>query len=1039
MRTYNKTLIGVALATFGLAGCLESGGPAGNANTRPDIETSGPSAIERGPHPVFKPLDSQFPLPSDALLFLSETDDGTMLNGNFADPESPDYNPVTAGIGFLDGNSVLEPFDIRISESVDPQTLDARDFIERDGEIIPNPDQTVFLLPLTQPSGDARFPLDDEVVGVSRMDRFKRAQRLLESDDEAKRTEAANILQALVAENQQIRVEVISLDGGTDNTIRILPQEPLRPNTKYAVAITDGVTTQSGTPLVGAPSYQTIADPDRVLSNPALGPFREATLPARRVADRYFELKRETLGDNASIPDFEDVTFSTTFTTTGVDDVLLANAAPQTHFEDSVRTSERKEALKKLLDGTYNLSGVPLPDSAEDRDKAINQKIFELLAQESGDADTLLFHEEDVPLFDPALAQLLIEARNDRQAVTYQDIAHEADGTLDPDTALIAQAAAVRAVDLVRATAISDKAASLAAAAEQQLDTPKPRDVRFFSQKLGREINPALGQSGEVLLGQEAEVDIRVYEGEITLPYYGGIPADESDGSTIQNSHWTAADFGSDVDLPLAPTDRVTSEFPFVRKTGDTKVPLVVTAPDTSAAFETAAGTTNATEFPVIIYQHAATTDRSAILPMATATGLLCAQDADECFVTIGIDMPLHGIFDEGIASARDEENGVPGMININEQEGASEDAIERHFGFAAKATGEPAVPAGQLENPESGTTYLNFANFPNTAGNMHQVTMDLLNVSSSVPAIKQAITDCVNAGRCSGQQESDDFNIDPDRIYFLTHSITGNGAVGFPHINNEALAAGNTNLSEIDGSAFLNTGGHFMRLLENSPSQGPALLQGLKEASDGLLSQGNTELNIYFNVFQSLIDSVDPSAYAGFYEGDDVLLTEIVGTPGNTDLMPDQTVPNAADATLYDIGEGFDLGPLQLVTEDTGFQVNSEAAPLAGTEPLADAIGAESTPLASSVPVITRFLEGAHGNPVSAGQEEAEAGSSTPVFNQMALQMMELFSNGTVTTNSCVVKDTGDDCSEPTSDGSDGGSGGDGGGDGGGGLIDLL
>ncbi|TDT39430.1 hypothetical protein DES49_2355 [Halospina denitrificans] len=1037
MRTYNKTLIGVALTTLGLAGCLESGGPAGNANTQPDIETSGPTAIEEGPHPVFKPLDSQFPLPSDALLFLSEEEDGTMLNGNFVDPESPDYNPVTAGIGYLDGNSVLEPFDIRISDSIDPETLDARDFIERDDEVIPNPEQSVFLIPLTQPSGDSRFPLEDEVAGISRMDRYERAQRLLDSDDEADRTEANELLQGLVAENQRIRVEVISLDGGTDNTIRILPLEPLRPNTKYAVAITNDINTQSGKALVGAPSYQTVADPERTLSNPALQPFRDATVPARRIAARYFDLKRSAISDDASIPDFEDVTFSTTFTTTGVDDVLLANAAPQTHFEERVRTSERKQALEKLLDGTYNLSGVPLDDGASDRDKAINQKLFELLSQESDSADPLLFHEEDVPLFDPALAQLLIEARDNRQKVTYQDIALDTDGSLAPDTALIAQAAAVRAVDLVRATAISDKATSLAEAAEQQLDTPKPRDVRFFSQKLGREINPSLGQSGEVLLGVEADVDIRVYEGEITLPYYGGIPADESDGSTIQNSNWTAADFGSDVDLPLAPTDRVTSEFPFVRKTGETKVPLVVTAPDTSAAFETAAGTDNTTEFPVIIYQHAATTDRSAILPMATATGLLCAQDASECFVTVGIDMPLHGIFDEGVASARDEENGVPGMININEQEGASGDAIERHFGFAAKATGEPAVPAGQLENPESGTTYLNFANFPNTAGNMHQVTMDLLNVSSSIPAIKQAITDCVNEGRCAGQQESDDFNIDPERIYFLTHSISGSGAVGFPHINNEALAAGNDNLSGIDGSAFLNTGGHFTRLLENSPSQGPTLLQGLDEQSDGLLAQGNTELNIYFNVFQSLIDSVDPSAYAGFYEGDDVLLTEIVGTPGNEDLMRDQTVPNAADANVHDIGEDFDLGPLELVTEDTGFQVDSEPAPLAGTEPLANAIGAESTPLAGSVPVITRFLEGAHGNPVSAGQEEAEAGSSTPVFNEMALQTMELFSNGTVNTNSCVVKDTGDDCSEPSSDGSGGDGGTDGGDDGG--LIDFL
>ena len=1023
--------VGAALISLGLSGCLDDGGKTGkNANAMPEFNTSGPSAIADGPHPVFSPLDSEFPLPSDALLYLSEVEDGTMLNGNFTDPDSPDYNPVTAGIGYLDGNSVLAPFDIKISTSVDAASLDARAFIEQDGDVIPNPDQNVFIFPMTQTSGDVRFPMDEEVAGIPLIDRYRRAQRLLESDDQQDRNDGQAIMDALLAENDDFRVRLISLDGGTDNVVRIQPLKPLEPNTRYAVAITNGVTTTSGTPLVGAPNYQTIADPERVLSNVALQPFRDATVPARRAASRVADFKSDIVGDGG-VPKFEDIVFSTTLTTTGIEDVLVANAAPVTHFTDTEREKRRKRAIRKLIEGDYNLSGQAV-DGASDTDSAINAKIFELLSQEPDDADQLLFHDQDVPLFDPELAELLIEARDQRQTVHYNDIALREDGSVDPEVAFITQAAAARAVDLVQSSAISDDASALAAAAETFLDTPKPRDARFFSQKVGSEINPALGQSGDVGGLINVDVEVRVYEGEITLPYYGGIPEDESDGDAIQNSNWQAADFGPDADLPLAPSDRVTSEFPFVRKTGDTKVPIVVTAPDNSAAFQSAAGTTDATEFPVIIYQHAVTTDRSAILPMATATALLCGDTASECFVTIGIDAPLHGIFDEGVASARDVDNGVPGMININEQANASEDAIERHFGFAAEATGEPAVPAGQLENPQSGTTYLNFTNFPNTAGNMHQQTMDLLNVSSSVPAIKSAITTCVDEGLCD-----DDFNIDSDRVYFLTHSLSGSGAIGFPHVNNQALGAGNTNLSSISGAAFLNAGGHFTRLLENSPSQAPALLQGLDQASDGLLAQGRTELNIYFNVLQSLIDSVDPSAYAGFYSDDDVLLTEIVGTPGDDTLMPDQTIPNAADDQRYDIGEGFALGPLETVSEETGFQVDSKLATFAGTEPMATLMGAESTPEATGVPVITRFLEGAHGNPISAGQEEAEAGSSEPVFTEMAEQIIQLFASGSVDTNNCIVKDTGDDCTEPTRDNNDSGDDGTGGDDGG--LIGIL
>jgi len=523
---------------------------------------------------------------------------------------------------------------------------------------------------------------------------------------------------------------------------------------------------------------------------------------------------------------------------------------------------------------------------------------------------------------------------------------------------------------------------------------------------------------------------MQVYEGEITLPYYGGVPEDESDGSTIQNSNWTAADFGSDIDLPLAPSSRVTSEFPFVEKTAETKVPIVVTAPD--------ANLSGNGPFPVIIYQHAVTTDRSAILPLGLTSALLCNDDDDrssECYITIGIDGPLHGIFDEGITSARDEENGVPGMVSIDEQEGASEDAIERHFGFAAQATGEPAMPASQLEAPQSGTLFLNFANFPNMAANQHQTTMDLLNISASVSNIDAAITACAGAGDCANN-----LDIDESRVYFLTHSLTGNGAAGFPHINNEAIDAGNDNLSEIEASAFMNTGGHFVRYLENSPSQGPSLLAGLEEASDGLLAQGNRELNIYFNVLQSMLDSVDPAAYAQNYEGGPLLLTEIVGSPDIEELDPDQTIPNAADAEVHDIGESFDMGPLETVVEDTGFVVDSEPAPLAGTEALAKETGAASTPLADGTPVITRFLEGAHGNPISAGQTDAEAGSSEPVFLEMANQMLELFSNGTVTTNACVVKDTkdtGDGCDgdAPSGDSTDDGTSDDGDDDGG--LLD--
>ncbi|NIQ97727.1 MAG: hypothetical protein GWN87_28810, partial [Desulfuromonadales bacterium] len=85
---------------------------------------------------------------------------------------------------------------------------------------------------------------------------------------------------------------------------------------------------------------------------------------------------------------------------------------------------------------------------------------------------------------------------------------------------------------------------------------------------------------------------------------------------------------------------------------------------------------------------------------------------------------------------------------------------------------------------------------------------------------------------------------------------------------------------------------GSFGRLVENSQSVAPRVLPGLDAASDGLLAQGRTELNIYFNVFQGLLDSADPVAFAPLYKEAPILLTEIAGVPDDPERPTDNTVP---------------------------------------------------------------------------------------------------------------------------------------------------
>ncbi|WP_166266992.1 hypothetical protein [Marinobacter caseinilyticus] len=978
-------LVAVTATSLGLAGCLDSSSQT-QKNANPDYVVAG-STIERGTHPLFAPLKTQFPIPSDALFYLNEINDGTMLNGS--DPA----NPVTTGIGFLDGNSVLAPIDVKISASLSSeQVLDARDFIAVDGVVVPNPDQNIFLIPLEYASGDSLQQSSNEVAGLTPANQYRRALALQETGSTA---EADVIFGALLEE--KIRVEVLDIDGGQSNMIRLLPLAPLAEKTQYALALTNAIVDAQGQPLVGSPTYQTVGHPDRTLSNAAFQPFRDALVPARRLATDYFDFKRQ-FSESADFPsDFNDVTFSTTITTTAIDDVLLANAAPITFFRSSLQIEARQAAIGQLISGFYNLTQQPLDGGSTVDEQNINSEIFNVLT------------DTGFRLYDASLAQVISDAQAAAMTLGYDDLVGDTD--TDRRIAHILQTATALAVDTV--ADVEPAAQALASSAQAIVDTPKPRSVSVFSQRDGGDINPALAQD----VGG-TPLNIHVYEGEITLPYFQTVPAD-SDGALIQSESWRPADFSTDAALADAPSNRITYRFPFAGKTVDTKVPIVIAAPDTDQLLIQAQAPING--FPVIIYQHAVTTDRSAILPMATAAGLSCADPNNtyDCFVTIGIDQPLHGIFGQGLV----------GLTPISDQSGASMDATERHFGFSANAD-LSATPAAALTNPESGSLFLNFANYANTRDNMRQGTLDLLNVNASLQAIETAIADCQTTGNCA-----QNLTIDPSRVYFLSHSLSGMGGAAFPHVNNEAIAAGNTRLNTVTASNFFNTGGQFTRLIENSPSVAPRLLPGLDTASDGLLAQGRTELNIYFSVLQSQLDSVDPVAFAGFYAGTNTLLTEIAGVEGDPDRPTDNTVPNSADQELYP------LGPLDTTLPDTGFVIAGENAPLAGTDPFAAGMGAESTPLGTEgLPLITRYLEGSHGNPVSAGQKDADAFSSRAVFDEMTAQMLTLFTDGTVSVvNPCVVKDadtSGTDCTadgntdagaDPApANGGDGGTGGD-------------
>ena len=938
---FKKTLISLAVASsVGLTGCWSSGDEGANAN--PEYSISNPD-FTGGTWPAFNALAQEFPVPNDILTLSAEVQDGTMVDGS--DPE----NPVTTGIGFLDGNSTTAAFDIKISGSLDPnQELDARSFIEANGSIIPNPNQNVFLLPLTFPSGDPLLQAEGEIPSFKDAITYKTGVTLAGSSDTTLQAQGAALLQSLAA--PVARAEVISLDDGQNNFLRINPVRPLAPKTKYLVVITNRVVDAEGDPLIASPSYQNYRNPDEPLGSDLLEDVRSAVLSWEQLASGYFGFMRDVFAQaglpESAAPTQDDIVMSITFTTTAIDDVLKANAAPRTFLSSKAEMDAKQSAIKNLNSGVFNVTGQAI-EGADTTTQAINNRIYELLTD-----PTAAFS-----LFNAELAQTLTQANAAGISLSFNDVVVGSDGTVNTTLAFALQSAAAQAaLDTVvvaePTTTIADVIAAEAATTADNLiaagilEAPAARPVSMLAANSADQYYAALPATAMIA------------EGEITLPYYQGIPdpaaSPEANIAALQGYSWKA----NSSEQVTAPSDKVTYRFPFAQPTGDVTVPVTVTYPaEALNSFKPDTG------WPVIIFQHGINTDRSASLPMASAMANACVQMTDtgpaptglDCYATVSIDQPLHGISPNGSILTLAEVPG-PGLTPIDELEGASPEATERHFYYAADPATNLATPMSMLpaEAQTSGSLFINLANFANSRDNLRQGVLDLLNLNASLGNVDDAL-DAVDG--------AEDTDLDLNRIYFMGHSLGTINGTPFVAVNNAAHDAvagsgGTPALPKVKASAMLMGGGMVTKLLENSETIAPRILQGLASASDGQLVQGTSALEIYFSVLQGLVDNADPINYGGTL-GNRALFTVAVG---------DDTIPNEADKNPLDL------------TLPNGFVIDSLSAPLAGTEPVIEEFGATVDGRLQ----VVRYTDGEHSTPVSADPQ--------PVFQDIVVKSATMF-----------------------------------------------
>lgn len=919
---FKKTLISLAVASsLGLTGCFDSAG-SGSKNANPDYQISNPDFTGKT-WPVFNPLTSELPVPTDLQFEQGEGADGT-LGGS-------DENAITNALDFMDGSSTTAQFDIKLSGSIDPETVNAVPVIDAgDGSPAPNPQQNVFLLSLDFPGGDSLLnsgshytDLIAELVENGDIPEPERSSFPGETPTfdlgiafaTAQAAPSEATVGAVFDFNNEFRAEVVSLDGGSDNVLRITPLRPLDPKKKYLVVITDEVKDSVGQSLVGSPSYQNIGNPEEPLGNSALAPVRGAIQGWEALAEGYFNALTNTSREAASMPKLtaDDIALSLTFTTGGTTDVLEAATSPaQFFYKNSIRTI-RQEAIAKYL--------------------AANADTFETL-----DASSQY-------------------------------------GTLDA----VADAAISDAGDSNLRMNAAGTASALGGAGAD-FSNPQPRDIGTAFIEATRLPSSALG----------LPEDGSVFQTSLDLPYYLKAPT-ESDPTNL-NSTWTASttvgaliDGDDSGDTP--PSDKVTFRFPFAAESETmVNVPMLVSVPDPASEIPGGGGATCGMTKPydVVVYQHGIFGNRSHSLALGNQLG-------NFCFVTVAIDLPLHGIAPKLVTGGADPSLGL--SVDKTLSDGAFVDSPlpmnERHFGWAQDADGNPTRMVYSTDPEESlGSSaqfFLNLANLPAARDNNRQGVVDLLNLNASLVNLNNIDLDNSDTdGDPTTQLDLiDDVDVVADgsggsSVYFVGHSLGGILGTSLIALVNEAAQAdtiGNANIVPFNAAALVTPGAGIAKLLENSPSIGSTVLAGLARSG---LTQGTSNLELFFNVSQASLDSVEPHNFTGSLVGSKVYLNEIYGD-GSDRSTQDQTIPVAADVAYA----GTYTRPLG----------SALPAPLAGTEPLIMQLGADTVAAAADpVPLsadanVVRFTAGTHTTIIKPETETQEA-----VFADMAANIISFF-----------------------------------------------
>lgn len=366
----------------------------------------------------------------------------------------------------------------------------------------------------------------------------------------------------------------------------------------------------------------------------------------------------------------------------------------------------------------------------------------------------------------------------------------------------------------------------------------------------------------------------------------------ESDEDLLYNLTLALTGDEATADALRAPSNNVTALYPFADRQGTLSVPLMAVEP-VAECDKPEAG------WPVVIYQHGLRSNRTETLPLAE-------QFAQACYVTLAMDLPLHGpvpttnfTFDAGavdvqvplLAAILASENSAYDLatfLSLDSDTQAllvgSQTLSQRHFGLTADASGSPTPMSstdGSLNG--SGSLYINFLHFQTSRDNSRQGVMDLLNLNASVPFID-----------LDGDSAPD---LDASNMFFAGLSLGSIVGSQFVAVNNanllDANSVGNSALNRIQAAVFGVPGGGLAKLLEHSDVYGSTIVSSLTNPDTFNLVQGSDSYEALMQVYQATVDASDPLNFAAQLQA--------TGTPFSLiKTVGDRVIPNSvSDAPL--------------------------------------------------------------------------------------------------------------------------------------------